>query len=64
MAEQQVCQHLMDNEYDLSINKYLETNYEKVEYDSTAVILDRIDALDDDMETLKSELKSLLNLDL
>jgi type I restriction enzyme M protein len=55
---------IVDNEYDLSINKYLETKYEKIEYDSPSVIIDRIDALDDEIDALKTELKSLLNLDL
>ncbi|AUD62129.1 DNA methyltransferase [Tenericutes bacterium MO-XQ] len=55
---------IIDNDYDLSINKYLETKYEKVEYDPPKVILDKIDDLDAEIETLKNELKSLLNLDL
>ena len=55
---------IVDNDYDLSINKYLEIEYEKIVYDSPAVIMDRIDSLDDEIETLKTELKSLLNLDL
>ncbi len=55
---------IVDNDYDLSINKYLETKYEKVEYDPPKVILDKIDDLDAEIETLKNELKSLLNLDL
>jgi type I restriction enzyme M protein len=55
---------IISNDYDLSINKYLEKEYEKVEYDSPAVIMDRIDSIDDEIEALKTELKSLLNLDL
>lgn len=55
---------IIANDYDLSINKYLEVEYEKIEYDSPAVIMDRIDSLDDEIEVLKNELKSLLNLDL
>jgi type I restriction enzyme M protein len=42
----------------------METEYEKVVYDSPKVILDRINQLDEEIETLKSELNSLLNLDL
>ena len=57
-------QDIIDNDYDLSINKYMETEYEKVVYDSPKVILDRINQLDEEIETLKSELNSLLNLDL
>ena len=55
---------IVNNDYDLSINKYLETEYERIEYDSPKVIMDRIDALDEEVEELKRELKSLLNLDL
>lgn len=55
---------IIDNDYDLSINKYLEVEYKKIEYDSPSVIMNRIDSLDDEINTLKSELKSLLNLDL
>ena len=55
---------IISNDYDLSINKYLETEYEKVVYDKPSVILNRIDDLDGEIEELKKELKSLLNLDL
>jgi len=55
---------IIANDYDLSINKYLKTDYEKIEYDSPSVIMDRIDYLDGEIENLKKELKSLLNLDL
>ena len=55
---------IIANDYDLSINKYIETEYEKVEYDSPIVIMTRIDSLDEEIEELKKELKSLLNLDL
>lgn len=55
---------IADNEYDLSINKYKEVVYEKAEYDSPSVIMNRIDKIDDEILTLKAELKTLLNLDL
>ena len=55
---------IISNDYDLSINKYIETEYEKIEYDSPSVIMDKIDSLDVEIEGLKKELKSLLNLDL
>lgn len=55
---------IVAKDYDLSINKYIETEYEKVEYDSPEVILDRIDSLDSEIKKFKKELKSLLNLDL
>ena len=55
---------IADNGYDLSINKYKEVVYEKVEYDSPQVIMERIDNIDDEIAGLKGELKALLNLDL
>jgi type I restriction enzyme M protein len=55
---------IVGNDYDLSINKYKEIIYEKVEYDSPEVILERIDNIDKEVEELKKELKALLNLDL
>lgn len=55
---------IQDNGYDLSINKYKEVIYEKVEYDSPTVILGRIDDIDNEIITIKNELKALLNLDL
>jgi type I restriction enzyme M protein len=54
---------IIDNDYDLSINKYLETEYEKVKYDSPSVIMSRIDNIDEEIEELKKDLKSLLDLD-
>jgi type I restriction enzyme M protein len=55
---------IIDNDYDLSINKYLETEYEKVEYDSPSVIMSRIDTIDEEIEELKKDLKTLLDSDL
>ena len=57
-------EEIVKNEYDLSINKYIETKVEKIEYDSPSVIMSRIDELDSEIQELKEELKSLLNLDL
>lgn len=57
-------EEIKSNGYDLSINKYKEVVYEKVEYDSPKVIMGRIDEIDGEIETLKAELKTLLNLDL
>ena len=53
-----------ENGYDLSINKYKEVVYEKVEYDSSDVIMERIDKIDEEIVVLKAELKTLLKLDL
>ena len=50
------------NAYDLSINKYKEVVYEKVEYDSTDVIVGRIDSLEAEIQKEMSELKKLLGL--
>lgn len=56
--------NIQDNGYDLSINKYKEAVYEKADYDSPAVIMQRIDEIDEEIAQLKTELKTLLNLDL
>lgn len=57
-------EEIVKNGYDLSINKYKEVEYEKVEYDKPEVIMNRIDEIDSEINTLKAELKTLLNLDL
>ncbi len=57
-------EEIQNNDYDLSINKYKEIVYEKVEYDKPSVIIERIDNIDKEVEKLKKELMSLLNLDL
>ncbi len=57
-------EEIKNNYYDLSINKYKEIIYEKIEYDAPSVIIERIDNIDKDIEKLKKELKTLLNLDL
>lgn len=52
---------IVDNDYDLSINKYKEVIYEKVEYESTDVIIGKIEALETEIQKEFSELKKLLN---
>lgn len=52
------------NDFDLSINKYKEIVYEAVEYDPPGVILDRIDALEEDIQESIMELRKMLNRDL
>ncbi len=52
-------QEIVDNGYDLSINKYKKTEYVAVEYPPTAEIMDRIDALE---EAIVAELKELRNM--
>lgn len=55
-------EEIQKNEYDLSINKYKEVIYEKVEYEPTDVIIGKIDALEADIQKEMSELKKLLEL--
>ena len=52
---------IQENDYDLSINRYKEIIYEKVEYDKPAVILNRIGKLDDERTALIHTLNKLLN---
>lgn len=55
---------IKDNGYDLSINKYKEVEYDRVEYEKPSVIMNRIDEIDSEIDNLKAELKTLLNSDL
>lgn len=54
-------QEIIDNDYDLSINKYKEVVYEKVEYPPTSEILADIEALNREIYKNLAELKALLN---
>ena len=54
-------QEIIDNDYDLSINKYKEVVYEKVEYPPTSEILADIEALNKEIDKNLAELKALLN---
>lgn len=49
-----------ENGYDLSINRYKEVVYEKVEYDEPEVILDRLDKLSQDINSKMEELRRLI----
>ncbi len=51
---------IKNNEYDLSINRYKEIEYEKVEYDSPEVIMTRLDELAMDLGSKMEELRGLL----
>lgn len=51
---------IIANDYDLSINKYKETVYETVEYESTEVIFGRIEELENQISIEMAELKKLL----
>lgn len=53
-------QEIIDNGYDLSINKYKEVVYEKVEYEPTEVILGKIEALETEIQAELAELKKML----
>ena len=54
-------QEIIDNDYDLSINKYKEVVYEKVEYPPTSEILADIESLNREIDKNLAELKALLN---
>lgn len=53
-------QEIVDNEYDLSINKYKEIEYVPVEYPPTEEILADIKALEKEFQTALAELEELL----
>ncbi len=53
-------QEIIDNEYDLSINKYKKTEYVAVEYPPTSEILNEIDALEAEIKKGLSELRGML----
>ncbi len=52
---------IIDNDYDLSINKYKQVEYKAVEYEATDVIMGRIEALENDIRNEIAELKKLLS---
>lgn len=54
-------QEIADNEYDLSINRYKEVDYEEVVMDAPAVILERLAELDREIEAGRKELEGMLN---
>jgi type I restriction enzyme M protein len=51
---------IADNDYDLSINRYKEVEYEEVEYDPPKVILERLAALEAEIAKEREELEGLL----
>lgn len=53
-------QEIVDNGYDLSINKYKEVEYVPVEYPPTSEIIAEIEALEVEIQKELAELKSLL----
>lgn len=52
---------IVANDYDLSINRYKEVVYEKVEYDPPQVILDRLDQLNHEITSKMQELRGLID---
>lgn len=52
---------IVSNDYDLSINKYKEIVYEKIEYEPTEVILGKIEELEGRIQKELAELKVLLS---
>lgn len=54
-------QDIVDNEYDLSINKYKEIEYVPVEYPPTEEILGNIKSIESEIQSKLAELESLLN---
>jgi type I restriction enzyme M protein len=55
-------QEIVDNGYDLSINKYKRTEYVAVEYPPTAEIMQEIENIEDEISVQMEELKKLLGL--
>lgn len=55
-------QEIVDNDYDLSINKYKKTEYVAVKYPPTSEIMAEIENLNKEIETELGELKKMLNL--
>lgn len=54
-------QEIIDNGYDLSINKYKKTEYKAVEYPPTNEIMAELEDLQKKIDTEMAELKKLLN---
>lgn len=48
------------NDYDLSINRYKETEYEKIEYDAPQVIMNHLDELSLEISSKMEELRGLI----
>ena len=51
---------IRENDFDLSINKYKEIEYEEVHYDPPAVILDRIEKMEEEVQKELEELRKML----
>ena len=53
---------IVDNDYDLSINKYKKVEYETVEYPSSAEIIADIDKIEAEIASEMAELKKILGI--
>lgn len=53
-------QEIVDNGYDLSINKYKKNEYKPVEYPSTQEIMDKLDELEENITAELKELRGML----
>ena len=53
-------EEIVSNDYDLSINKYKEVEYEAVEYEPTGVIFEKIEEIETQIQQELAELKKLL----
>ena len=53
---------IASNDYDLSINKYKEVEYEEVVYDAPSAILERIEAIESEISKGFKELKGMLEV--
>lgn len=53
-------EEIVSNDYDLSINKYKEVEYEAVEYEPTEVIFEKIEEIETQIQQELAELKKLL----
>lgn len=53
-------EEIRENDFDLSINKYKEIEYEEVHYDPPAVILDRIEKMEEEVQRNIMKLREML----
>ncbi|WP_427340443.1 type I restriction-modification system subunit M [Caloranaerobacter sp. DY30410] len=53
-------EEIVKNDYDLSINRYKEIEYEEVEYEKPSVILDKIQTLENEILAGLNELKEMI----
>ncbi|MDY6866106.1 MAG: SAM-dependent DNA methyltransferase, partial [Halobacteriota archaeon] len=56
-------EEIIENDYDLSISKYKEIEYEEVHYDPPDVILDRIEVVQREIDKNLKELREMLPRD-